>query len=1109
MVLGACSSTRTAPSLDLDAGAAAQPRAATVERALDRLTTMGRVGSTLRAHQGLAAREDGFHRIGAAPSDALANVVLPRSFDAPVRIEPKRSAEAWLEVRALDAAPVAADTQSDAVMFDAIGTSADAVMVARAGGFEEARLLRGPDAASEFRWSLRVGPGVARVRERSGMIELLDRTGYSLLTANRMFAVDADGRERALEVSLVAEADRYVLTARLDTEGLRYPIAVDPVWSSTANQPGGPYSNIAISLPGSGKVAVLGGYSPYVSLYDPATNTWSGGDLTGSTVPVAPFTWDASSGTDHQWMRAALLKSGDLLVVAGGTATDFGIFHDKTFTWTTFTNKQLAPCADCGLVTLPDGHVLKINGGTSTTTELFDPASNTWSSAAASPITNAGAPVVVALAGPNAGKVFELSNSTTSPAQISSVWTAGSPGSAGSWSSIVNSPFKTNGPTGVALPDGRVFVSGQNFGGTTFTLTGEIFDPSTKSWKNTALSSLPYQNVGYVVLRSGMVLGAGGELPTGSPPTIYSASAIYDPLADVWTSIDSLPAMQAEQAMVVMSNGAVLSVGGVQQYGSPSVEAQIYTPFGLGASCAAPIKAVTCVSGYCVDNTCCSSASCPNGVCNAPAFGSRAAGSCALNNGQSCSADADCASNHCADGVCCNVACTGQCESCALAGTVGTCTPVTGTPVGGRPACTGTGAGTACGPSCDGTTRASCTYAPKDTVACGMAGCTSGVMTTPSKCDGAGNCPDTSSSCGAYACGPSACLTSCTNDAFCATGYYCDTTASPSACVPKLGLGSACSTDAMCASGTYCTDGVCCGVKSCGAGSSCALGSASGPVALGTCSKVAGTACSMNAECGSQHCVDGVCCDTACTDQCAACDVAGKAGTCSPVLGSPHGARTACDDGGSNKCAARRCDGTAKTSACNGYVNDGTVTCAAAQCEGSKLLPASTCDGAGNCQTPTLSSCGKYVCDSTQLVCKTSCAVDADCSSGSICTGGKCTDAPSCSADGTSSINPITGTATSCAPYKCGSNGACPTSCATSADCLSGASCSLTTTPGQCVATASTGASGGCAVASMGSPARPATTLAAFAALSAIAAVATGRRRRSRRSRQTPARPTR
>lgn len=156
-----------------------------------------------------------------------------------------------------------------------------------------------------------------------------------------------------------------------------------------------------------------------------------------------------------------------------------------------------------------------------------------------------------------------------------------------------------------------------------------------------------------------------------------------------------------------------------------------------------------------------------NNVCDAN-------GACKLANAQACTGDASCASGHCADGVCCDAVCNGACEACAEPGSVGTCSAVKGAPRGTRPACAS--AGTACGSTCDGTHRPTCTYAPAS-APCGST-CTSGIE-TDSLCDGNGACvTGTPHACpGNFACdGAARCKTACAADADCATGYTCDPT---------------------------------------------------------------------------------------------------------------------------------------------------------------------------------------------------------------------------------------------------------------------------------------------------------------------------------------------
>ena len=70
--------------------------------------------------------------------------------------------------------------------------------------------------------------------------------------------------------------------------------------------------------------------------------------------------------------------------------------------------------------------------------------------------------------------------------------------------------------------------------------------------------------------------------------------------------------------------------------------------------------------------------------------------------GVACAAAGECMTNLCQQGVCCASACTGTCQSCALAGSLGTCTNV---PTGQDPLnqCTDQGVDS-CGNdgSCDG-----------------------------------------------------------------------------------------------------------------------------------------------------------------------------------------------------------------------------------------------------------------------------------------------------------------------------------------------------------------------------------------------------------------------
>ena len=191
----------------------------------------------------------------------------------------------------------------------------------------------------------------------------------------------------------------------------------------------------------------------------------------------------------------------------------------------------------------------------------------------------------------------------------------------------------------------------------------------------------------------------------------------------------------------------------------------------------------------------------PNGRC---AGTCDSAGACKAKQGQTCSVAGDCITGFCADKVCCNSACTGSCEYCA--GTpAGTCAFVSGAPKTGHAACGGTGS---CAGSCDGT-KATCKMPGSETVCLAMS-CTSGTMTNPSVCNGAGSCPTaTTTSCGNYACnGATSCYTTCSQPSQCAANTICS---GASQCV-KCPTGQN-----VCANGCYDTnnDASHCGATAC------------------------------------------------------------------------------------------------------------------------------------------------------------------------------------------------------------------------------------------------------------------------------------------------------
>jgi hypothetical protein len=327
-----------------------------------------------------------------------------------------------------------------------------------------------------------------------------------------------------------------------------------------------------------------------------------------------------------------------------------------------------------------------------------------------------------------------------------------------------------------------------------------------------------------------------------------------------------------------------------------------------------------CRDNACI-NRCASDADCVAGrACQSGSCGKKT-------NGQPCTVAGDCVSNHCVDSVCCDQACTGACRSCALAASLGTCTPVSNGSNDPRNTCA-TQAASTCGTDgkCDG--AGGCRRHRPGTV-CAGEHCENNKYTPEATCNATGTCvaPD-AISCVPYACNGTKCFGSCAADANCSPGNVCN-------------------------------------------GNSCGL-------------KPNGAFCSAGAECMSNTCAQGVCCATACATACRSCALTGTMGACTNVqANSPDPSQICVDKPGTcdtnGRCAAGACQRYAQGTPCGG------ASCPA---NSTTLTPAAACDGAGACVTPSATSCFPYRCG--VAACKSSCTADADCAAPNVCDNGSC-----------------------------------------------------------------------------------------------------------------------
>jgi hypothetical protein len=298
--------------------------------------------------------------------------------------------------------------------------------------------------------------------------------------------------------------------------------------------------------------------------------------------------------------------------------------------------------------------------------------------------------------------------------------------------------------------------------------------------------------------------------------------------------------------------------------------------------------------------------------------------------GEACNAGTGCTSGFCVDGLCCDTACAGQCEACDVAGREGSCSPATGVPEGSRAECASDA--TVCGTAfCDGVQRTACVF-PGNNLECTPRTCTDDVVSYAAFCDGAGQCaPPRARPCAPFKCAGDICENDCGSDSDCADGNTCF--------------------EALCRS-----------------------------------KFIVGRQCTGSNQCASGFCVDGLCCNTACDGQCEACNIPGREGDCSLVIGAPAGARPAC--GGKDDCQGH-CGGFDG----NACVFPGSETfCSPASCAEGAATSATACGGYGACTLPTITPCAPYSC--IDGACKTFCSADADCASGLTCQYGKCAMPP-------------------------------------------------------------------------------------------------------------------
>jgi N-acetylneuraminic acid mutarotase len=267
-----------------------------------------------------------------------------------------------------------------------------------------------------------------------------------------------------------------------------------------------PYDRAEIALATmNGKIYVISGQSrgvdanEFTQEYDPATGNWRELALMPAIASHA----------------GAVALNGKIYVVGGFLASVHLAAVDRVFSYDPAADqwKALAPLSvprgSAGVIVL-DGKIHAIGGRdpqlrTISTHEVYDPATDKWTMAAALPI----------------GRDH----------------------------------------FGIAVLGGKIHAFGGRTGGQTDRVgRHDVYDPATDTW-TTAAPLLTPRSAGVYFVQNNHIVYAGGECKDTTTGTTYNEAEVYDPAANKWTALPSLPAGRHAGAAIVVGDTAYV-IGG-------------------------------------------------------------------------------------------------------------------------------------------------------------------------------------------------------------------------------------------------------------------------------------------------------------------------------------------------------------------------------------------------------------------------------------------------------------------------------------------------------------------------------------------------------------------
>ncbi|MGZ3419797.1 MAG: Kelch repeat-containing protein [Polyangiales bacterium] len=736
-----CSSSREAPA------PSARETFAHLARFTEFAGHLGRDGALERSPHGLrlASPRNGWQLVG---GDTLDLMVSGSRTHLGRADEP----DAWIELAAIGDGAVAPEIHGAALFVKGATAATDVVQIVERDRFEEIRVLRSARASASTRYLVTRGPAIASLRVASGRVEAVGHDGRVRLSSAPAFAVDDHGTRRAVTTRLVDDS----IEITLDTAGLAYPIAIDPLWTPTPDLANTRYLHGAAPLP-DGRAMIAGGWRSTGSgtvvnttfAYDGTTKTWA-------SLAKMPSPSDSFAMT--------VLSSGKILVTGGNVSglpnRGGNVYDPATDTWAYGGNAGGMPYRADVISALSGDRALAVSQPDAL---LWDLATTTFAAAGTATAPHDGHTATtisgerVLVVGSSTSKVADLWDPTTKTF------------SAGGTLSVARANH-----TATLLPSGKVL-----FAGGTGLSTAEIYDPATKTFAAAGAMSTVRTLHTATVLSGDRVLVTGGQDGSGAA---LSTTEIYDGATNSWKVAAPMSVPRTHHTATAMPGVRVLVVGGIHDTTTLST-AEVFAAYDKGTKCA---DSTECTSGFCVDGVCCESACA--GQCEAcDVAGSE--GTCSVVAGAPHGTRTACVAA--GTGVCARACDGGDRTQCNFASTSVTCSPASCAAGTATTASTCDGAG-----NCPMPIKVDCTP-----YACGDMACKTS-CTTDADCGGANVCDKPTGKCIV------AVDSKCSPDGL--TAIPTDTTKPAVACAPYTcntstgKCGSRCVSTSDCVSGNIC-----------------------------------------------------------------------------------------------------------------------------------------------------------------------------------------------------------------------------------------------------------------------------------------------------------------